>query len=199
MTKNNKCPNCDAPLQAIAPKDASPECPSTAEFQSADGGERNHGEMDRRGGRTKSERSKLALWGLLLPILAVGLSIPVTILLSLALDAREGGSWSYIADTIATLAGLAVLTGVVFSIVALVRIQRSRGRLHGRWMAIAGVLMPLLFCIPVTGLVHFAAARAPLQEPDPSVLEPAEETGAVDPARRLELVDETTGTREDRE
>jgi hypothetical protein len=176
MTKNNNCPNCDAPLQANAPKDASPECPPTAGIQSAHGDD-----TPRHGATTKSERSKLALWGLLLPIAAVGLSIPAALLMAVIRDAAGGGSWSYLVATVPTLAGLAVLTGVVFSIVALVQIQRSNGKLHGRWMAIAGVLMPMLVCIPASGFVFLATARAPVQETDSGSLELIEENGAIGP------------------
>jgi len=185
MTKNNYCPNCDAPLQADAPKDASPECPPTAGIQSAHGGD-----TPRHGATTKSERSRLALWGLLLPILAVGLSFPAALLMALIRDAAGGGSWSYLVATVPTLAGLAVLTGVAFSIVALVQIQRSNGKLHGRWMAIVGVLVPMLFCFPAGGLVFLTARHTPIQETDSGSLELVEENGAIGPTRRFEFVDE---------
>jgi hypothetical protein len=197
MTKNNNCPKCDAPLQADAPKDASPECLPTAGIQSAP-----NGDTPRHGATTKSERSRLALWGLLLPFLAVGLSIPAAFLMTVIRGAGGGGSWSYLAATVPTLAALAVLTGTVFSIVALVKIQRSNGKLHGRWMAIVGVLVPMLICVPVSGLVLFAAVPVPVQESDSPVPEVVEETGAIDSARHFELVDEAsvdlevpTGTR----
>jgi hypothetical protein len=169
MTKNDNCPTCAAPLRADTPKDASPEHAPTARSQSADGGEtaagegpdqRNEhrdGDTERHGAATKSERSSLALWGLLLPFLAIGLSIPAAIMMSLLRGAGEGGSWSYLAATVPAVAALAVLTGPVLSIVALVKIQRSKGKLRGRWMAVAGVLVPVLFCVSVSGLVFLSA------------------------------------------
>lgn len=191
MTKNDNCPNCDAPLQASAPSDASPACPPTAGNQNADGGatafregpglRNEHGDMT----TTRSERSRLALWGLLLPILAVGLSIPAALLMALIREAGGGGAWRYLAAAVPTLAVLAVLTGVVLSIVALVQIRRSNGRLHGRWMAVAGVLVPMLFCVPAGGIACLTVRTTPVQETDSGSLERVEEDGATGRTRRL--------------
>jgi predicted Ser/Thr protein kinase len=154
--------------------------------------EHGDGYAKRNGATAGSERSTLALWGLLLPLLAVAVSIPASLLLSTLRTTEEDGSWSYLALTVPTAAGLAAITGAVFSIIALVRIRRSKGMLHGTWMAIVGLLLPLLYCFSGGVFAYHSLGQLMVTVPDDGAQGLIDETGSIRPARRLKFVNEAT-------
>jgi len=164
--------------------------------QRADGGELKKGVPSALNSEdTKSQRSSLALWAFLLPIVGVMVAFGTSLVATMALpasDSSPGGSWAVL--SISSLAGLAVIVGAVLAIVALVRIQRSNGRLHGTGFAIAGLILPFLCCVPAGGLAYLALTRATFEEPRYGSPEPIEETRLVLPMPGGNLVYEADRT-----
>jgi len=137
----------------------------------------------------ESTRSSLALWAFLLPIIGVLVAFGASLVATMALPASgssPGGSWAIL--SISSLAGVAVLVGSVLAVVALVRIQRSKGRLHGTGFAIAGLILPFLCCFPAGAVAYFGLAHTTIEEPGYGSPEPIEETRLVLPMAGGNLV-----------
>ncbi len=138
------------------------------------------------GGDKKSRRSSLAMWAFLLPIAGFGLSVVLSIAATLFAPERTPDSGS--ATTARTLvmgmssfSGVAVLVGLILAVVALVRIQRSGGRLHGTGFAIAALVLPLLCCLPGVGALWMATLRSEVDHPAPI----RDETAQIELSRRV--------------
>jgi len=138
----------------------------------------------------ESTRSRLALWAVLLPIIGVLVSVVASIGMTL-LQPSGGtfrGAGMPIVLSLSTITGVAVLVGSVLAIVALVQIQRSKGRLHGTGFAIAGLILPFLCCAPAGGLSFLMMRTAPSPESDVGAPEPIEETRMVLPMPEGDLI-----------
>ncbi len=134
----------------------------------------------RPGGRT----SKLAFWGLLLPLIAVAGGTILSVVGVLL--ARGGGmnpslSLRWLAP-VSLLAAMAVLVGLVLSIAGIVQIRRSGGRLRGMGLAVTGLLLPLFCCLPGVGLAWMGTFRSatPATREAVAELPPIPELGTYD-------------------
>ncbi len=105
--------------------------------------------------------STMALVGMLLTPAAAVLAILATSVLA----PGPGGALQRVALTL--VAGLGV-GGICVSVVAAVRIARSKGRLHGMWMALVGIALPLMCCLPAAGFMTLRAQ--PPAPPIPAAL-----------------------------
>jgi predicted Ser/Thr protein kinase len=115
--------------------------------------------------RPNSRSSKLAFWGLLLPLIGIALSAVVIMGAGLLRSGGMAPTWRFGMVGISVVVGGSVLLGLIFSIAGIVQIKRSEGRLHGMGLAIAGLLLPLLCCLPGVGMAtlwsYSAVAPAP--------------------------------------
>jgi tRNA A-37 threonylcarbamoyl transferase component Bud32 len=146
----------------------------------------HRGGYARRHGPTgESKLSRLALWAVLLPVIAVVLGLGVPLVVGLFQPDGDPTTWKVGFAGLGVLGISAVVGGIVLSIVALVQIRASHGKLHGTGLAIAGLLLPLLCCMPGVGLAYLGMVGGAYDEMAPSPV-PDEESRLIAPADRLE-------------
>ena len=120
---------------------------------------------DSRQGPTKL--SRLALWGALATPIAAALLVVVALGAWVLLPANgtdRGQTVGFaVVGVSAALILVSVLVGIALSAAALVSISRSGGTKRGQGLAIAGLLLPLLCCLPLAGFLYVTtASKSPL-------------------------------------
>ena len=135
--------------------------------------------------RPNSRSSRLAFWGLMLPLVAMVLAVVIGLVGTLF---RQQGGMNPSGPTMSILMfpvgvlGLAILVGIVLSVAGIVQIKHSGGKLSGMGLAIAGLLVPLLCCLPgvFVPFMWLSTAGSPRL---PSVPVPYDQIVPVEPIR----------------